>query len=40
MKNEKLVRENKNQWGVVPSEGVTPLLWHVEDENEEWDVAA
>jgi len=37
MKNEKLMRENRSQWGVVlGEEGVTPLLCHVEDENEEW----
>jgi len=37
MKNEKLVRENNSQWGVVKGEGVTPILWHVEDENEKFE---
>jgi len=36
-KNEKLVRENRSQWGaILGEEGVTPLLCRVEDENKEW----
>jgi len=37
MNNEKLVRKYRSQWGASPSEeGVTPLLWDVENENKEW----
>lgn len=37
MKNEKLVRENRSQWGKIPGEeGVTRLLDCLEDEDEEW----